>query len=269
MPPIIHCVRHAQGVHNLSLQNHQLLDPSLTRYGEEQCRNLARIFPYHNKIELLVSSPLVRCLQTTIISFDMEISSGQVILAHPDAQETLNVPCDTGKNPEDLMKFLSGKPVDLSLVHDGWNSKEGRYSESVDAVANRAKDLRQWLRDRPEKHIVLVTHGGFLHWFTEEWTKAERKAGTAEVGTSWANAEFRSYEFVGSSDNATLTETVASKKLRLGAVRPLSRGTMLELESRQDPNGRSKVNGGYHIRVKVSSLPRSPSPNARVNDDID
>lgn len=29
--------------------------------------------------------------------------------------------------------------------------------------------MRKWLWNREEKEIVLVTHGAFLHYLTEDW----------------------------------------------------------------------------------------------------
>jgi hypothetical protein len=47
------------------------------------------------------------------------------IVLLPDVQETSDVPCDTGSDPEVLQKEMEEKgiPVDMSLVQDGWNSK--------------------------------------------------------------------------------------------------------------------------------------------------
>lgn len=47
------------------------------------------------------------------------------IVLLPDVQETSDVPCDTGSDPEVLRKEMEemGIPVDMSLVHEGWNSK--------------------------------------------------------------------------------------------------------------------------------------------------
>ena len=37
-------------------------------------------------------------------------------------------------------------------------------------MKRRAAAMRDWIYNRPEKHIALVTHGGFLHYMTEDWT---------------------------------------------------------------------------------------------------
>jgi broad specificity phosphatase PhoE len=47
--------------------------------------------------------------------------------------------------------------------------KEGTHEDSLQAVEARAVELRKWLWKRPESNIVLVSHGAFLHYLTEDW----------------------------------------------------------------------------------------------------
>ena len=54
------------------------------------------------------------------------------------------------------------------------------HSDSLDA---RAQWVRQYLRERPEQHIVLVAHGDFLRRLTKE------------PESYWANAEVRLFQF--------------------------------------------------------------------------
>ena len=184
--PIIHCIRHAQvslstilthiqcadeqGYHNISIANHSMHDPNLTPFGEEQCRSLANRFPYHKNLDLLVASPIRRTLYTTLLAFESETKRGLKVIALPELQETSDVPCDTGSDVGILRKEVEGKPVDLSLVQEGWNSKKGKWSPASETIEARAREARQWLKARPEKEIVVVTHGGFLHYLTEDWT---------------------------------------------------------------------------------------------------
>ena len=145
-------------------------DPSLTAFGEEQCRQLAQRFPYHQSVELLVASPLRRTIYTTLLAFNQEIERGMTVIALPEIQETADVPCDTGTDIALLKDEMKDKPVDLSRVMEGWNSKTGRWAPIADALQKRAREARQWLKARPEKEIVVVTHGGLLHYLTEDWT---------------------------------------------------------------------------------------------------
>lgn len=45
--------------------------------------------------------------------------------------------------------------------------------------------MRQWLRARPEREIVVVAHGDILRYMTDGYNS----------GTAWANAEVREYTF--------------------------------------------------------------------------
>jgi broad specificity phosphatase PhoE len=160
MAPGVTCVRHAQGYHNLSIANHQMHDPLLTPYGEEQCRNLRKTFPYTDSIDLVVASPIKRTIYTALISFEPVLKNKELkVIALPELQETSDLPCDTGSTPEELAKEFEGKPVDLSLVNPGWNNKRMKWAPTATAIEKRARDARQWLMARPEKNIVVVSHG--------------------------------------------------------------------------------------------------------------
>ncbi|KAL2818471.1 histidine phosphatase superfamily [Aspergillus cavernicola] len=225
MPAIIHCVRHAQGVHNLCTANHVILDPLLTDLGNEQCTKLRDAFPRHDKIDLIVASPLRRTIYTALQSFEpvFKANPNLKLILLPDIQETSDVPCDTGSDTEALKKEIAekGLPVDTSLVEEGWNVKTGRYAPTNAAVSQRARTARRWLKARPEKEIVMVSHGSLLHYFTDDWEDSSQFQ-----GTGWVNAQYRTYTFSENidmedlaghkldGDNATLIETIESRQGR-------------------------------------------------------
>lgn len=237
----IHCIRHAQGYHNLNLENHKLPDPSLTPLGEAQCRHLAIDFPHTPVITHLVASPLRRTIYTTLLSLPTLIHPPSdeyekfKVIAVPELQETSDLPCDTGSSPSKLEEeFGKGKykgAVDLSRVESGWNSKTGKWSPAASAIEARALEARKilrelgqtWLEANPGEggaHIVVTTHGGFLHYFTEDWEGNDKF-----TGTGWANTEFRSYHYVDErhqDERASIKETTESRIRRLGTEKPLS-----------------------------------------------
>jgi broad specificity phosphatase PhoE len=191
MAPLLHCIRHAQGIHNLSPLNHQIRDPVLTPLGEAQCHTLSQTFPHHQTCDTILCSPIKRTLQTALLAFDRTLQSRHMtILALPELQETSSLPCDTGSSVSDLRATFPDAPVDWSDVPDEWTSKEGRWAPTTRAVQERARELRNWLRDRPEAEIVLVTHGGLLHHLTEDWDEHD-----VYSGTGWQNTEWRTYYF--------------------------------------------------------------------------
>ncbi|KAJ5596097.1 hypothetical protein N7450_002555 [Penicillium hetheringtonii] len=228
MAPIIHCVRHAQGVHNLCTANHVIRDPLLTELGHEQCAKLRETFPRHAEVDLITASPLRRTIYTAFESFGpvFDAHPDMKLIALPDVQETSDVPCDTGSDPQALKEEFAGKPIDLDLVHDGWNNKTGRFAPTNKALKERARAARRWLKARPEKEIIVVTHGGYLHYFTEDWEDSSQYQ-----GTGWVNTEYRTYTFTDENhmddlegnaldgDNASISETIESR-IRRGKEGP-------------------------------------------------
>ncbi|CAD6447530.1 a91fb390-1aa4-400c-8e4a-4b264905ef70 [Sclerotinia trifoliorum] len=223
----LHLIRHAQGFHNLSTKNHSMPDPLLTPTGKSQCETLSRTFPPET-ITHLIASPLRRTLYTALYSFPTFIASGSKVVALPELQETSTLPCDTGSEPVALAEEFAGS-VDLELVTEGWNSKVGRWDANAPAIEKRAREARTWLRDLGIKaeesgvsnvNIVVVTHGGFLHYLSDDWEDS-----TLFVGTGWSNTEFRSYTFRDaeySDVNASIEETRESRDRRKGSEKSLS-----------------------------------------------
>ncbi|KAI2633308.1 phosphoglycerate mutase-like protein [Xylaria nigripes] len=218
MAPIIHLVRHAQGYHNLDVANQWIRDPKLTELGIKQCKELCENFPYHNKITHLAASPLLRTLYTCQLSFAPAVKAGKKIVALPDAQEISLYHCDLGSEVGEL-KQKFGNLVDFQLIPKDWPNKGpgSRHYPDISKLDARARDTRLWLRDLVKEagddaHVVLVTHGGILHFITEEWSGI-----SPDRGTAWFNTEYRSYEFVdktGQDPAASLVELPESRRRR-------------------------------------------------------
>lgn len=173
----IHLVRHAQGFHNLNATNHQIPDPYLTPLGRQQCAELGRQFPHHDKITHLVASPMRRTLLTCLLSFAPAVSSGTKIVALPLVQELSGLPCDIGSEPE-VLHAEYGHVAEFDIVPKGWNDKSSPQSPWAPEIAKleeRAREARLWLRTlgreakAQDPDIVVVTHGGFLHFLTQDW----------------------------------------------------------------------------------------------------
>jgi len=80
MPPTVILIRHGEADHNAT-QNWDLLDPPLTKpLGEQQCvdleEHLRNRVPLADKVEAIITSPLTRTVQTTLMSLDWLIKRG-------------------------------------------------------------------------------------------------------------------------------------------------------------------------------------------------
>ncbi|KAL8688872.1 MAG: hypothetical protein Q9218_005326 [Villophora microphyllina] len=249
MAPTLHLVRHAQAVHNLTTANHGMHDPALTPHGENQCLELRSRFPYHSSVSLLVCSPLRRTTQTTLLAFEPETSRGVQCIALPYIQETSDLPCDTGSDLSKIKKDFKDQPVDFSQVPEDWNSKLGKWEASQYAIDSRCREARRWLKSRKEDSIVVVSHGGLLHYLTQDWSDSGKfygkdithpdqhpgkiplnVHGSASIGTGWENTEFRSYQFVdGDDNNASMEETSESRQRRKNTEKPLTKEEKTQL----------------------------------------
>jgi broad specificity phosphatase PhoE len=252
MSPRIHLVRHAQGLHNVSAANSALLDPALTAYGRRQCAKVAGTWPAENSIALLAASPLRRTLDTARLCFPKHRGP---FVAVPDAQEVGEWPCDCGSPLMVLEKDFEPLGVDLHLVKEGWEVKKGRNSRGTEAIQHRARDLRQWLRRKShefkdEGDVVLVTHGGFLHFLTQDWTDYDRF-----TGTGWTNTEWRTYQFLDLDDpEARMMETTESKARR-GMMPKPDRTKYVKLQKKKAAQHQEAV----RTNISAKHLPNAPT----------
>jgi broad specificity phosphatase PhoE len=181
----IHMIRHAEGTHNVAraYRDPSNLDARLTARGEEQCAQLAANCSAQQEmldgIELVVTSPLTRCVQTALLSLPM-LASGQHVkfLAHEGVRETVNYVCDQRR----LISQISAEfpRVDFSLMshdHDDvWQHYEARlgtpaeydgHRESAElcAVAERGRGFLTWLNSQPQRTVIVSSHSAFLRCF--------------------------------------------------------------------------------------------------------
>ncbi|KAI0539514.1 histidine phosphatase superfamily [Xylaria digitata] len=183
-------IRHAQAEHNV-FYDYSIPDAPLTALGKRQAAALSlRVSTLQQEADLIISSPLRRTLQTTRLGWAPAIERlggiGKVICL-PELQECANHPCDTGSSREELEADSEFADFDFELLTPRWNSKEGFWSPDEVALMNRAKAVRQFLRSRPEKTIVVVSHGGIIRRIT-----ATAAGQSAQL---WYNAEARIFEF--------------------------------------------------------------------------
>lgn len=164
MPPTIHCVRHAEGWHNLSEENMQTVhDASLTPMGRQQALKLCERFPNMDKIDMAVTSPLRRTIQTAFLAFNDHLESKKLpLLLLPQAQETSSKEADTGTELWKLQREFGQHRVDSAILEkeEGWKSNAGEYATDSASIHEKAKQVREWMKKQKCENLLLVTHGG-------------------------------------------------------------------------------------------------------------
>lgn len=184
----VHFLRHAEGTHNVNKEYRDIanLDARLTDKGKEQCRAVAkriakcRIGTIHHDIytrtDLLVTSPLSRCISTILRTCKPVLAARPQtpVIAHEYIRETVNYNCDR-RRP--VSKVASTFPVvnfdNVPNRDNLWDSYEAelgsadgftthRESAQIYKVAERARVFCKWLSTRPESHVVVCSHAAFL-----------------------------------------------------------------------------------------------------------
>lgn len=204
--------------------SYDLLDASLTPFGWDQVDNLrehARETGLLKKIELVVTSPLTRTMQTAggVFGGDAYIdgvdapplmvtdagNSGRPSISSLDCppflafelcREHLGVnPCDKRRSIGEYKSLFPA--IDFSLIEtneDTWWKED--YRERYDEIAARGLKFMQWLRTRKENVIAVVSHAGFLFRTLNQFGDDCRPVIKSEISTIFANCELRSFVLV-------------------------------------------------------------------------
>jgi broad specificity phosphatase PhoE len=144
-------------------------DASLTLHGIRQCVDLELALKLSKNVEALFVSPLRRTIQTATFSFPNLV--GQIPwLAHEMLRERVGLyPCNRRRPISESSKFFPH--IDFSNIEhdhdqisaclDEKDSTSNR--ETPDQVIERGRNFFEWLSKRPEKEVIVVSHGGFLY----------------------------------------------------------------------------------------------------------
>jgi broad specificity phosphatase PhoE len=166
------CIRHGESTFNAAWRAAAVdplhFDAPLSPVGVEQVRQARRAFE-DLPVELVVTSPLTRALQTAAGLFDGHRHSPRIVV-HALMRERLENSCDVGRSPAQLA--VDFPALDLAHLDDVWWHVDGAPDtrgvciEPVAAVAARAIQFRSYLRARPERCIAVVGHGTFFFHLT-------------------------------------------------------------------------------------------------------
>jgi len=172
----IHFVRHAQATHNKAFLDHGRVaykdpafhDARLTDFGEEQCAELRpSVCKIAREIQLVLVSPCTRATQTALLSFQDLPADGSVkwIALECLREKSGQHPCD-GRRAVSVLKKEFPK-INYDFMEDdmdvyGEETLGLEKRETDEMIIARAHKFFEWLKDRPETNIAVVTHSAFL-----------------------------------------------------------------------------------------------------------
>ncbi|KAK3423420.1 hypothetical protein EUGRSUZ_F00456 [Eucalyptus grandis] len=202
----LHLVRHAQGIHNVAreknndpLKSYDFFDAQVTPLGWQQVSNLHRHVQacgLSKKIDLVITSPLLRAMQTAVGVFSGEgctdgIGAPPLMVAnagnsdHP-AISSLNCP------PFIAVELCRERLIEN--VDDVLWTPDVR--EKDEEIADRGMKFLSWLWTREEKEIAIVTHSAFLLHSLKAFGNDCHLLITNEPCKQFANCELRSVVIV-------------------------------------------------------------------------
>lgn len=198
---IVSFVRHGQGEHNKHAEDWaiakktgnpygperleefpHLVDPRLTPLGESQAKELqpkAKSAAYES-VDLIVVSPMKRATDTACLAFahvfkERSAAAAENVLIGEELEPSIPIvahelcrECFGGKNICDKRRSISEIAADYPYIDysfcdgseaDIYYTQGGEYEESL---IERCYRFMLWVAARPEQHIVVACHSGFL-----------------------------------------------------------------------------------------------------------
>jgi len=151
---IVYLVRHGESIGNIT-PVFQPLDSPLSDEGKRQANLIAERIS-NIEFEVLISSPLTRTKETSRFISKL---TGKEIVFSDQFVERVKPTSITGKSTSDQRAMETAQRWKDSLFTPGIRVEDG---ENYDDVMLRADKALKFLVDRPERSIVVVTHGFFL-----------------------------------------------------------------------------------------------------------
>jgi broad specificity phosphatase PhoE len=194
----IHFVRHAEGHHNVAGRTdpagylrEDLEDAELTDFGKKQCQKLNALHGAKvSGAQLVVFSPMNRTIQTASLSFPELINKVPWVAVEQLREQSGLHPCDRRKPISEHKKTYPH--VDFGQIKDNEDKLYRLFPqrERESDVTIRARKFMQWLKQRPESEIIVVSHHKYLQMLFRELIATTDEA-TSNV--DFTNCEMRTF----------------------------------------------------------------------------
>ena len=170
---ILQLIRHGHSLHNelfhkIGVQAFRIpetIDASLTEQGHSQSIELGNSWSKKQEIQLILTSPLTRTLETTMNIFgdtDIPIECHEFLREYPIGHDTCNQRASLTqiKNRYPKIKYHLESDTDIFWKPD--------QRETLESLNERINQMIEYVRSRNETHIAIVGHSSFLGQFKDK-----------------------------------------------------------------------------------------------------
>jgi broad specificity phosphatase PhoE len=185
---LVWVVRHGEAEHNVATEGWRIRDPVLTARGWSQCVAAGKLLPPSHTFDLVVTSPLRRCVQTATALLRASGGGGGGglntplrLVAHPDLQEVYLGPADTGRDAIELQHEFDtaswakspGRQQPYELDTFWLQPSDEAAGAGAGAAVTEAKEEERERPGQPQQPPYLPPERGGWPW---PWPWYETKA---------------------------------------------------------------------------------------------
>ena len=161
-------IRHGYAIHNklfyqIGKSAYDLRDTQLLDKGIKQANELSKTWNKIDSIDLVICSPSIRTLDTALLIFKntkLKIIAKDFLLEFPQGSEC----CNRRKDRDDLTVLYP--QIDFNEIIENelqWSFKR----ETTKELENRIEQMINWIKQRKETNIVIVSHSSFIGQFKD------------------------------------------------------------------------------------------------------
>ena len=176
MKKTLYCIRHGYALHNKLFWDigpraySEYRDTPLLEKGYEQAKRLSRTWNEIDDIQLVIVSPCIRTLDTATFIFqhrNIPMISKDFLIEYPLGGHEI---CNKRKNVEDLRYMYPYINFEINDKHLKWSDEK----ESISNLNNRIEKMLEWIGNRRETRIAIVSHSSFIGQFKDRLTDRMR-----------------------------------------------------------------------------------------------
>ena len=170
MKKTLYCIRHGYALHNKlfwdigSRAYAEYRDTPLLEVGYNQAKTLNKTWNEIDDIQLVVVSPCIRTLDTATFVFqhrNVPIIAKDFLIEYPLGGHEI---CNKRKNVDDLRYMYPYINFDIYDNELKWSNEK----ETITKLENRIEDMLDWIGNRRETRIAIVSHSSFIGQFKDK-----------------------------------------------------------------------------------------------------